>query len=388
VYQRVIAALGTLALAGAGAAACSSSSSSSPTAKRPVAKPGQIVTVLSNEHVGANGKNTSVFTYDYTGVAVDRQDVLYVADAGQDVIVKVTRDGHLTKLPAKGTRFPIGPPSSTPKLDAQQAGLNNPQALAMGATDTLFIADTYNNRVRAITREGRLLNVAGTGVEGPPVVLGRAAFGPPAIISGPAMEVRLHNTGPLTFDGAGNLYIGNFGGQLLKLGRDGMVTSVAGTGELMRFSGDGGPATKATFLGLAGVAVDRSGAIFVTDVNRVRRIGTDGIIQTVAGAADAGFAGDGGPPANARFNYLLDVVNDTRGGLLLADQYNNRIRRIAPDGTVSTVAGTGQETNSGDGGPATAASVYHPDGLAVDGSGNIYVTTGDNSVRMIGAPAP
>jgi hypothetical protein len=216
---------------------------------------------------------------------------------------------------------------------------------------------------------------------------GPPGFGPPAIISGPAMEVRLHSPGRLVFDSAGNLYIDNFGSQLLKLGRDRMITSVAGTGELMRYSGDGGPAAKATFQDMGGVAVDNGGVMYVTDGNRVRRVGTDGIIQTIAGGDEAGFAGDGGPAVNARFNHLGDIVLDRGGAVFVADEYNYRIRKIAPDGTVSTVAGTGQATNSGDGGPAVSASLGQPWALAMDGTGNLYVSVGD-SVRMIGAGRP
>jgi uncharacterized protein YjiK len=388
VFQRVIAALGTLALAGAGAAACSSSSS---TAKRPVAKPGQIVTVLSKDQVGANGKGKPGTTYQYSDITVDRQGTLYVANANEGLIVKATRDGRVTTLPPKGEHFPLGPAAPAITRHALADVLNNPQGVVTDAKGELYIADTFNDRVRAITRDGRLLNVAGTGVEGPPVVQ-PPGFGPPAIISGPAMAVRLHGPGTLVFDDAENLYINNFGGQLLKLGRDGIVTTVAGTGDVLVPGepvelGDGGPAIKARFRGLSGVAVDHAGVIYVADGNRVRRIGTDGVIQTIAGAADAGFAGDGGPATSARFDGVGDIVFDRTGALFVADEHNYRIRRIGPDGTVSTVAGTGQNANTGDGGAAVHASLGQPWALAIDDTGNLYVSVGD-SVRMIGAPAP
>ncbi|WP_165485551.1 serine/threonine-protein kinase, partial [Protofrankia symbiont of Coriaria ruscifolia] len=165
-----------------------------------------------------------------------------------------------------------------------------------------------------------------------------------------------------------------------------MIITAAGTG-VAGFSGDNGPATAAQLSKPDDPMVDNTGAVYFADTgnNRIRRIGTDGVITTVAGTGTYGFSGDNGPAAQAHFATPTDVARDRAGNLYIADTDNNRIRRINVAGTVTTVAGTGAAGYSGDNGPATAAQLTKPTGVMVDAGGNLYITdTGNHSIRRIG----
>jgi len=154
--------------------------------------------------------------------------------------------------------------------------------------------------------------------------------------------------------------------------------------------GDGGPATSAQLNYPQGLAVDAGGNIFIADSqdHRIRKVTPAGIITTVAGSSPlpgkGGFSGDGGPAVNAQLNCPTDVAVDRAGNLYIADYENQRIRRVSPDGIISTIAGNGTQGYSGDGGPATRASLWWPTALAVDAAGNIYVAdSGNNAIRVL-----
>ena len=168
-----------------------------------------------------------------------------------------------------------------------------------------------------------------------------------------------------------------------------MVTAVAGTG-VRGFSGDGGPATAARLAGAEGIAVDALGSVYIADYNnsRVRKVRSDGTITTIAGDGRTGFAGDGGPASEASIFAPVDVAVDGQGILYITDEIGQRVRMVGRDGAITTIAGTGRAGSSGDGGPATSARVNVPYGVAVDVNGNVYITeyTG-NRVRKIRRPA-
>jgi sugar lactone lactonase YvrE len=151
------------------------------------------------------------------------------------------------------------------------------------------------------------------------------------------------------------------------------ITTVAGTGTF-GFSGDGGPATAATLFSPSGIALDTRGNLYIAEhrYDHVRKVAPDGTISTIAGTGLQGFSGDGGPATQAQLNDPTELAADGRGSLYIADSGNHRVRRIAPDGTISTVAGTGVPGFSGDGGPATLAQIHAPNGVAVDRQGNLY----------------
>src|SRR6185295_11891499 len=139
-------------------------------------------------------------------------------------------------------------------------------------------------------------------------------------------------------------------------------------------------ATAARLNNPLGIAVDKAGNLYIADSgnNKIRRISTTGIISTVAGTGTAGFSGDGSLAINAQLNNPTGVSVDSAGNLYIADNRNFRIRKVSTDGTISTIAGRAASGYSGDGGPATAASLRFPTGTAVDAAGNVYVADNQN----------
>src|SRR5579859_6044781 len=171
-------------------------------------------------------------------------------------------------------------------------------------------------------------------------------------------------------------------------GQIAIITTVAGNGT-QGFSGDGGPAASA-WVAPSGVAVDASGNLFIADAfnNRIREVSASGIITTVAGNGTAGFSGDGGPAVSASLNSPEGVAVDAFGNLFIVDSGNSRIRKVSASGIVTTAAGNGNgsfASSPGDGGPATSAPLT-PAGVAVDASGNIFIAdTGNNRIRKVSA---
>jgi hypothetical protein len=184
------------------------------------------------------------------------------------------------------------------------------------------------------------------------------------------------------------LLIADWGANRVRLvAGSGTITTVAGTG-MPGTGGDGGPATAAQLLGAVGVSVTADGGFLIAewDGHRIRRVAPDGTITTAAGTGVGGFAGDGGPATAARLAYPNDIAPQADGGFLIADWINHRIRRVAPNGTISTVAGTGVEGFSGDGGPATSAQLNDPIAVAALADGGFLITDHDNArIRRVGA---
>lgn len=289
------------------------------------------------------------------------------------------------------------------------AQLGFAQTIALDAKGTLYISDLYNHRVWKADGSGNLSAFAGNGEYG---VSGDG---------GPAISAQLR-VGRIALDPAGNLYIGDGDtirkvtpdgiistiaqlkslyllardstgfylagsvGQLFKMGPNGAITLVAGSGT-QRFFGDGGPAINAQLGWPDGVVVGPDGSVYISDStnNRIRKVVPDGIITTVAGTASYGFSGDGGPATSAQLHYPRGLALDAVGALYVADVSNSRIRKINPDGTIRTVAGNGKPGFSGDGGPATEAQLYYPQGVAIDSTtGNLYIADSANyRIRMV-----
>jgi RHS repeat-associated protein len=187
----------------------------------------------------------------------------------------------------------------------------------------------------------------------------------------------------------GSLYIADyFNRRIRRVGPDGIITTVAGNGAIGS-GGDGGLATQAQFWNPQNVAVGPDGSLYIADSsnNRIRRVGADGIITTVAGDGINGFSGDGGPAAQAQLDGPFGVAVGPDGSLYIADLDNNRIRRVRPDGIMTTVAGNGSYGFSGDGGPATQAQLNFPTGVAVGPDGRLYIADLYNSrIRRVDLP--
>jgi hypothetical protein len=163
------------------------------------------------------------------------------------------------------------------------------------------------------------------------------------------------------------------------------ISTVAGNGNT-GYSGDGGSATGATFDNPLGVTVDSAGNLYIADFynNRVRKAAPNGIITTYAGTGAYGFSGDGGQAIRASLQEPQTVLADAAGDLYVGD-YGNHVRKIAPDGTITTLAGNGNRGYSGDGGPATSAAIDFPGDLALDAAGNLYISCGDDGSGLFSA---
>ncbi len=182
-------------------------------------------------------------------------------------------------------------------------------------------------------------------------------------------------------DESGHLFIADTDDyRIRKVTPNGVISTIAGNG-VVGFSGDGGPATAAQLANPFGVAVDTSGKLYISDSGnaRIREVTPDGIITTIAGNGTTGFSGDGGPAIAAQLYIPRRMAVDDRGNLYVADLFNSRIRKVTPDGVISTIAGNGKSGFSGDGGPAGAAQLFVPSAVAVDGLGNLFIADEGNS---------
>ncbi len=206
------------------------------------------------------------------------------------------------------------------------------------------------------------------------------AFGSFSGDGGPAAAARLSNPSAVVLDAAGNLYIADTGNnRVRKVTPQGLVTTFAGNGLLDKL-GDGGPATEAALKEPRGVAVDAVGNLYIADTgqHRIRKVTQAGLISTIAGTGVEGFSGDGGPATNARLNAPLNLAVDAAGNVYFSDFGNHRVRKItASTGLISSVIGGGYGF-SGDGGPAVTAQLRAPRGVAVDVTGNLFVADSEN----------
>jgi sugar lactone lactonase YvrE len=200
----------------------------------------------------------------------------------------------------------------------------------------------------------------------------------------PATSASLAQPTGVARDSQGNVYISDTTNCRIRIiNAAGTIGTYAGTG-ICGFSGDGGPARSATISYPCGIAFDRSGNLLITDGARIRRITPDGIISTVAGNGTLGYSGNGGPATQASLNYPRGVFGDTAGNIYIADTDNNVIRKINPQGLIYTVAGNHTAGFSGDGGPATKATLSYPYSVVADEQGNFYIADTDNArVRIV-----
>jgi len=338
---------------------------------------GQLTVVAGSGGIGFSGDGGPAISARLASpgdVFVDGAGNLFIADTGNQRIRRVdAASGVITTVAGNGTDGFSGDGGP-----ASAASLSNPSGTALDGAGNLFIADKNNQRIRRVNAAtGTITTVAGNGASG---------FSGDG---GPASAAMLNLPDGVALDGAGNLFIADEGNARIR-GVDaatGSITTVAGNG-VFGFSGDGGPATAASLYVSGGVAVDGAGNLFIGDGQNVRRVdAATGIIDSVAGNGASGFSGDGGPATAASLGGFRGVAVDGGGNLLVADTQNLRIRRVdAATGVINTVAGNGTEGFSGDGGPATYASLDVPDGLAMDADGNIFIADSSNDrIRRIDA---
>lgn len=262
---------------------------------------------------------------------------------------------------------------------ATAAQLRWPHGLTVDNAGNIYIGDHDNHRIRKVSPGGIITTYAGTGV------MGNSGDG------GPATAAKVYQPSFLTVDNNGNLYfIDPNAISIRKINSAGVINTIAG-GLPMGDAGDGGPLAQAQFMNIAGLAFDAAGNFYISDFGcgKIRKVDAiTGIISTVAGTGVNGYSGDGGPATSAKLDRPYEVSFDNAGNMYIPDAGNNRIRRVdAVTGSITTYAGTGGTGYSGDGGPATSATLWFPWHSAMDNAGNLYVSDGLNLVVRKITPA-
>ena len=325
----------------------------------------------------ADGQNFDVIQTTKTGLSSPEgmtrtpAGAMLIADGAAQVIRRVEPDG--TSSIVAGTLGSGGfSGDGGPATDAE---LDHPADVAMGPNGALYVADQGNNRIRKIAG-GKITTVAGTG-EG-----GYEGDG------GPALQARLDEPTDVAVDAGGAvLVIDRANNAIRRIGPDGVITTLAGTG-VPGFEGDGGLAAKAKLRNPRDLVVNGDGSVFVADSgnNRVRRIDPDGTIRTIAGDGQTTFGGDGGLATAAHLDTPSAIAPMRDGGLLIADSGHARLRKVQSDGTMTTIAGNGDQGTRGDGGPAGQARLQFPSAIVLGSDDTIYFS--DETAGRVRSVAP
>jgi uncharacterized protein (TIGR03437 family) len=322
-----------------------------------------ISTVAGNGAAGfQDGSGTSSQLNLPGTIFVAPSGAVYIAD-GANNRIRMLSGGNVSTIAGNGTAGFGGDGAA-----ATSALLSGPRGVAVDSNGNIFVSDTGNSVIRKITSGGTISTYAGN--QG----FGAGYNGD----NGPATNAQINQPAGLAVDASGNLYIAD--------SANGSIRKVtASTGVITTAVGSGATATRLN--NPTAVAVDASNNLYIASAGNSRIFKySGGILSTVAGGGTAGFAGDGG---NALFAQLADpqgVAVDAAGNVYIADTVNSRIRKVS-NGIITTIAGTGVEGYSGDGGPATAAQLYSCDGVAIDKAGNVYVADTHNSVIRLLQPS-
>ncbi len=331
----------------------------------------QTMTTFAGGGVGDGGAATGANLFNPTGVAIDAGGNVYIADQFHHRVRKVDPTGAITTVAGTGIAGFSGDGGP-----AGSAALNNPAAVAVDGHGNLYIADRDNDRIRKVDAAGVISSFAGDGNRG---------FGGDG---GPATGASLYAPAGVALDAAGNLYIADsFNQRVRKVDIAGTISTYAGQGE-GGFGGDGGPATAATLSLPMGVAADALGNLYIAEDgnSRVRKVDSSGVITTYAGTGTEGFGGDGGPATSASLNQPRSVAVGAAGELYIADWWNSRVRKVDLAGVITTYAGTSWPGFAGDGGLAAQAALDHAGGVAVDAGGNLYIADERNQrIRKVDA---
>ena len=332
-----------------------------------------IIQTVIGGGLGSGGAAINALVDPRGGDAVDAGGVLpdlYFADGSNNVVRRVAGDtGIIDTIAGTGVAGYSG--DGGPAVNAT---LRTPFDVAVDAANgTVYVADTFNNVIRKLSN-GVISTAAGTGQYG-------------YTGEGSAAQKNLAAPRGLDVDRSGTLYIADTDNNRIRRVAGGQISTVAGNGS-RGYSGDGGPATSATLSNPSDVAVADDNTLYVADAqnNRIRRVSSAGTITTFAGNGSQGFSGDLGLATAATLNVPTYLGLDAGGNLFIADSQNNRVRRVDAVGhTIQTVAGNGQTGSAGDGGPATAASLGQPSGVAVDpGGGVLFIPAKDQRrVRIV-----
>jgi hypothetical protein len=298
----------------------------------PLLTQAQIISTFAGSGVGVYTGDgvpaTSSGLYKPYGVGMDSLNNVFIGDAGNNRIRKVTPGGIISTVAGLGSAGYNG--DGIPPTAAQ---LNFPYGMAVNAAGTIVIADMSNHRIRSIQTEsgGYISTIGGTGVAG---------FSGDG---GPAIAAQINTPQGIFWDHSLNVYFGDhYNHRVRRIDASGIITTVAGNGTI-GFSGDGGPATAAQLYFPSGVTMDNVGNLYIADMynNVIRKVNTAGIISTIAGTSAIGYSGDGGPATDAQLRLPKDVYVNSVGDIIISDSDNLRLRKIGPTGIITTIAGIG-----------------------------------------------
>lgn len=296
-------------------------------------------------------------------VAIDQSGNVLIADTNNQLVERVTLStGTISTVAGIGVPVYTGD-----NIPGSTAGVNLPFGITTDRLGNIYISDTYNERIRKIDSTGTITTFAGVGQSG------YQGDG------GPALQAYISVPQGLRFDPSGNLVFADSNNNAIRsINPQGVITTLAGTGTA-GYNGDGISATQAQLNRPTDVAFDTAGNLYIADSNnnRIRRVGSNKTITTVAGNGTGGFSGDG-LAISVELFVPIGINFDLNGNLLIADTNNNRIRLLTPAGQLRTIVGDGLERYNGDGLLATAASLASPEGVVVDGAGNIYIADANN----------
>jgi len=364
---------------------------------------------------------TEAYLLNPQGVAIDANGNLYIADTGNNVIRYVpVKNGVSGKISLYAGQYnggtpcqdPIYPQSCGDGGPATQALLNGPMGVALDSSNNLYIADTYDNRIRCVLAVvggcgdinhnyavGDIITVGGTGLACTLLNDGQNSNPPYCGDGGPATAAEIGRPeGVSVSPNASVIYEVDSRASLIRVISGGTINTFAGTPESPGFAGDGGPATAAELMNPGGVFLDAAGNVLIADTNnqRIREVNTSGVINTIIG----GGLNDGAPATSEMLANPYQVAVDANNNFYIADTANNRVRVVntnpnnsvtiatvvVPPLGIATIAGTGDVGYTGDGGPATQATMDGPFGVAIDASGNIYISDSQNGwVREVNA---
>jgi sugar lactone lactonase YvrE len=331
-------------------------------AVRKITQAGVVSTLAGKETTSGflDAQGTNALFAGPKGLTVDSSGNIYVADANNNRIRKITSSGTVTTFAGDGTAG---------FLDGQgtAAKFNNPIGVAVTGSGVIYVSDALNNRIRAISGTGLVSTFAGSGATG--------------LVNGQGTAAQFNTPRALTVDSSGNIYLVDYNNnRIRKITNTGAVTTLSGTGAFGAVNGVG---TVATFKYPEGIAVDASGNSFVADVtnNSIRKITNSGDTSTYAGTAVRGLE-NGQSGTMAMFNSPIAVAVNSSGITYVIDDFNSCIRKVASNGVVTTFVGntaTGYVDGQG-----TAAYFNNPKGMVVDAAGNIYVAdTFNNRIRKV-----
>jgi hypothetical protein len=281
------------------------------------------------------------------------------------------RPGHICRVAGNGERAFNGDGRA-----AADTAFYLASAVRLGPDGRAYVMDFNNMRLRVVGDDGTVATVAGNGLH---------YFASTGV---PATESPMENPIDFAFAPDGTLVLVSLHDpRVFTIEADGILRAVAGSGEVGDV-GDGGPAINARFVEVHGVAVGADGAIYVADggAHRVRVVRPEGTIDAFAGTGEPGHAGDGGPATEASLQRPSALTLGPDGALYIADTGNAVVRRVGADGVITTVAGNGERGYAGDGGPATGARLRTPEGVAVAADGTLYIADwNDHRIRRVGA---